>query len=151
MTYVQLTPPASLPTEDDVAALENQIGYDFPEDFRTFLLETNGGQPVKYHLVRIEECKDDVLMHVFLGIGTTPSIEETLDNIGDELPDGFIVIASDPGGNKFLMDLSEGEPTPIYYWDRVRVFKKSKRKANTYEIASNFTEFMGMLRLMPDD
>ena len=32
-------------TEREVRRFESRIGFDLPQDFRTFLLETNGGVP----------------------------------------------------------------------------------------------------------
>jgi cell wall assembly regulator SMI1 len=137
-------------TVDDIDQAEKTLGFPFPHDFRQFLLSTNGGRLTDYHVVRIEACDDDVLMHYFLEIGGDSCIVSAYKDLSDELPKGFIIFATDPGGNKFLMDLSAGEPTGIYYWDRVRHFRRSKKKANTYQIADSFTEFLEKLRLMPD-
>ena len=148
MTSVKFTDSGVRPKKKDITRAEEVIGFPFPEDYRKFLLTTNGGQLTEYHVVRIEDCNDDVLMHVFLGVGTVMDIADSFENLSDELPEGFFIFANDPGGNKFLMDLSQGEPTGIYYWDRVRHFRKSKKKANTYQIADSFTEFLSTLRLM---
>jgi hypothetical protein len=60
-----------LPTEKQVADLEEKIGISFPDDYRQFLLEFNGGFFNEPHIIPlVEECPLDRLTFMN-GIGAT--------------------------------------------------------------------------------
>jgi cell wall assembly regulator SMI1 len=140
--------PHPRPTEANLTRLEKKLGYSLPEDFRAFLLTKGYGQPVEDLVIRVEDAGEDVMLQQILGFDKDISILSQTSLNEDDLPEGFIIFATDPGGSKFLMDLSEGEPTSIYYWDRLQNFDSSDEDENTYEIAGSFTQFLEKLRAM---
>ncbi|NJN38872.1 MAG: SMI1/KNR4 family protein [Acaryochloridaceae cyanobacterium CSU_3_4] len=44
--------------------LEQQIRYRLPEDYRSFLIRHNGGQP-EHQFLSIPDCHDEVLIDIF--------------------------------------------------------------------------------------
>jgi hypothetical protein len=159
MTYLKLEAATVLPGDAELDAVETELGYSLPDDYRDFLKQTNGGSPTAFHVFPIKECGEEAMLHYFNSVGQSIEILDEFSTFEDDLPRGFIVIGSDPGGNLILMDLSDKEATPVYYWDRAGHFRrkrtkksegtestpKKRKRANTFELAGSFTEFLAML------
>lgn len=97
-----------LPTEKDVADLEQRIGVSLPDDFRQFVLEYNGGYFVEPDIV--PPCKEwpvDALTSIF-GIGAShPTAElasgESLAIFTDNDPPQVVPIGDTIMGNLILL------------------------------------------------
>jgi len=130
--------------EADVQRSEGDLGLIFPLDYRRFLLNFNGGNPVPNYLL-IPDLNEKVVVECFLGIGRphfdlikwTAEVRHSLD-----LPDEFIPIAFDPGGNNLIMKSADYGSPEIYYWDSGRHFNLSTDDENAFFVADSFTELL---------
>ncbi len=103
-----------LPTEEQVHALERSIGVTFPDDYRRFVLEFNGGYFSKPDITPVgEDCPQEALAFLY-GIGAShreaelgrPSRTALFDDndppkivpIGDAEMGGLIILVTEPEG-----------------------------------------------------
>lgn len=102
----------SLPELEDFEKANNR---KLPGDYRSFLLESNGGVPipnVRPLSGRIVSC--------FLGMHNGPhysSLYRAIESFSGRLPYDTFPIARDPFGNLFIMSLDEDCYGYIYFWD----------------------------------
>jgi hypothetical protein len=102
----------SLPELEDFEKVNNR---KLPEDYRSFLLESNGGVPrpnLRQITGKIVSC--------FLGMHNGPdysSLYRAIESYSGRLPYCSFPIASDPFGNLFIMSLEEDCYGYIYFWD----------------------------------
>lgn len=139
--------------------LENilKIEYDFhlslPSDYKLFLLNENGGMPVKktFNLNNTEEnCE------IFFGVddGFTPYKHLTVQEQWTDLvklsylPDEIYPIGRDAGGNYTCICLKGEHYGKIYFYDH-EIDNENEDGTlnwnNLYLIANNFTEFLEKL------
>lgn len=100
-------------TQDDFFEFEKYFGKKFPDGFRDFYLENNGGYLPE------SEHPAPLLFSGFIPIkhGKVP-IEKTYQDLTDdfiELKD-MVPFADDEGGNCFLLSLRDKDYGKIYIW-----------------------------------
>ncbi len=67
-------------------------------------------------------------------------------NMGEEdVPPGYFPVAFTPGGDPFVISMVD-EVQGVYFWDEPQFFKKSRKKAHAYFVASTFIQFLKLLR-----
>jgi hypothetical protein len=126
-------------SESEVSEFEKRRGIKLPPDYRQFLLDYNGGTPLKQAVV-IPDCHQEAIVDHFLGLKRNDEdIDTWLDELDGDMPSEFIPIGFDPGGNALLLDLTDGV---VYYWDSSRSFKESSAEDNTYWVANSFNELI---------
>jgi cell wall assembly regulator SMI1 len=141
MTFLNDNNPTVTP--ERLAELESQLDNKLPQDYKSFLLEHNGGTPEKT-LFQIPDCDGDALVDYFLGIDRpNGDLLDWKEELADDLGEEYLPIAFDPGGNALLLKLSEGT---ILYWDSARHFPVSTDEENTFWIADSFTQLLSSLR-----
>ena len=135
-------------TSSAVADFEHRNKIVLPDDYRQFLIERNGGL-LNLLGIFIADVNQPVIVNVLFGLtgirGT--DLQADMDEMGDEMPDGFIMIGHDPGGNLILM--STKTKAGIYYWDCMRAFAESSDDKNAYLLCRTFTEFLNLLSENP--
>lgn len=144
-------------TMDQIKEAEEKIGHKIPEDYKQFLLKTNGGRvdfvsdevDHKFHIDLIDE--DDIWLDSLYGIGESALNWLVYFNkeyghetkgcliVGDTLCHGFILY-------DYLGVWSSGG---IYFWDDKHEYEASS-DGNLYFVANNFNEFMEMCNLKLD-
>jgi hypothetical protein len=114
-------PPTS---EAAVAAFEAARGIRLPDEYREFLLATNGGrpEPAEFRLARRSGPYTDSAVHRFLSLGDTeaPSLERMTQILAPRVPPELQPIASDPGGNYVCIGVAGDGRGKIYFWDQDR-------------------------------
>ncbi len=122
---------------------EQEHGISLPADYRAFLRLHNGGKPLP-DVVTIPDCSQKAIIDHFLGLGReSEDLEDWMNELREDMPQGFIPIGFDPGGNAILLDLSDGV---IYYWDSARFFDASTDDENTYWVANSFEDLIKSLK-----
>lgn len=122
---------------DSIELFELRFGVSLPEDYKQFLLSTNGGRPVDNIHPKVQT---DV--HWFLGLNKEPlwsSLYFNIEIYASRLPPGTIPIAGDSGGNLFVMRLDGEADGTIGFWSH-------EQESSVIEpLATNFTQFLMQL------
>lgn len=127
----------------DLARLEGIMGRPLPEQYRSFLLRTNGGRP-KPDSIDIEGSHFRATdVQVFHGIDTEIEADNILWNL--EILEGckenhLLPIACDSGGHLFMLILAEKDYGHVLYFDMFTM------PPHPYHIANDFNEFLAKLR-----
>jgi len=134
--------------ESTIRQFEQRLGFPLPVDYRTFLLENNGGS-IRNQTFFVDDLAQDVLMDVFYGV-TNEEEDLTLNSWliehGDELQEKALIIGADQGGG-IILYITAGEEQGIYYWDHAHFFpQSSQEEGNTYFLADSFAEFCQLLK-----
>lgn len=140
----------TLPSEDDVRDFEKKNGCVLPSDYRTFLLERNGGVPTK-SLIEVPTIGEQVVQRCYAL--KSPAVRYTLGGVLEvykgRVPQGMLPIGDDPGGNLFLIGLSQGERYgKIYFWDHEQEADLEPQPyfKNIYYVAPCFEDFLRSLK-----
>jgi len=137
-----------LPSEEEVAALEERIGIDLPPDYREFLLEYNGGFFTEPDIVPpSDDCPLDRLT-VLHGIRATHSSAELasiswLTLFDDNDPPQILPIGYTLMGNLLFL---------VTHWERNGAIALKKAGSDdSFPLADGIEEFFGLLREPPAD
>ena len=134
--------------ETAISHLEKELGFPLPADYRSFLLNHNGGR-LNDKVFFVEGLGQDVMMDVFYGTthrNQALTLSYWLKEYGDELQENTLIIGTDPGGG-MITYITTGEDTGVYYWDHAHFFEEStEEEGNTYFIADSFADFCTKLR-----
>lgn len=139
-----LYPPISKKEIDDY---EQRTGIDLPAEYKRFLLSTNGMVPSPDQL-QIPNTEHAVLVGILYGIRqerVMGDIEYVTKLHEDDLPDGFIAIGHDPGGNSFLLGTKKATRGKVYFWDKRGLLKARKKKGNTYWLGDSIDDVLDAL------
>jgi len=137
-------------TETAVTAAEKVLGVAFPEDYRRFLLEHNGGSPVPDAFF-IKDVNQYAIVDCFFGVDRpSDDLLRYFSEIEDRIPGAHVPIGVDPGNNVLLMDLSPEGTSKVYYWDDLMAFEQSTDEENTYLVAASFSDFLDKLQPFPE-
>jgi hypothetical protein len=139
--------------ELDIRIIEDRVGYSLPKEYRSHLLVNNGGK-----------CKPDVFTFMegnklskskidwFLAIydGKYDNLLKYIDIYKFEqkrIPEYFIPIAHDPGGNLICISCSCSDYGYIYFWDHEKETPNNWEDCSTniYLIANSFDNFIANL------
>jgi cell wall assembly regulator SMI1 len=145
---------------EDIAEFENEVGIKFPEDYKRFMLKSNGGTPKEEWLYdffdEVTEAENTSVIREFFSLFSDNSVkmsnlreiykimtyEETIST--DMLP-----IADDPGGNIIGISLNKDDFGYVYFinheYDDLDTGYLVKSK-----IAESFSNFIGALYLDED-
>ncbi len=119
MTLGRKEPYGSL-DEERLRSLEEALPGALPADYRAFLVEFNGGEVTTDD--NFDEVPGGTWVRHLLGLHLGPKhlqLDVTRSTTADLIPNRFLVIGSDDGGNLFGLDLDGPEATADR-WFRIR-------------------------------
>ena len=130
--------------EETIKVIESFIQAKLPDEYRDFLLKYNGGIPDKiifnisalafFHKVNSSDYYSDfvVAYHTYIV----------------RIPKGFIVVASDVGGNNILLGLEGKDRGKIYFWDHEEEVDEDEEAdfRNMTLISNSFNQFVDSLK-----
>ena len=132
-----------LPTEEQLAELERRIDVAFPDDYRQFILEFNGGYFIEPEITPVGDgCPQDALTYLS-GIGASHDIAElgessTIDLFEDNHPPKVVPIGYTTMGGLIILDTAPGEGRgEIYY---------KQAFGEVYWMAEGIEQFFALLR-----
>lgn len=144
--------PRTLP-EPILKALEGYWGINLPQPFRSFLIQTNGGEP-KNALFNFKNEKEGSDVRAFLGIYPDPPINllAFLKTYRNRIPDNTFPIAYDSFGNLILISVKNADRGKIYFWDHEREAGDGEIPdySNLTLIADSFDDFINNLKSEED-
>ena len=126
-------------TAEDIERSALRLGRPLPRDYRDFLLWTNGGRPVNNVCVA---AGTDV--HWIFGLNEAPawsSLWSTIDTYAGRLPADVMPVASDSGGNLFVLE-STGDAGRVLFWDHEAEFDRDGGGPAFVVVASGFAQFL---------
>lgn len=141
-------------TSTEIERVEGIIGIVFPEDYKEFLLNHNGGRPVPcaFPLIGLD-ANPFGEVHYFFGIDDTDEAYDLLwnyDTFMDRLPNNLLGIGCDAGGDLICLSCSGDDVGTVVFWDHHNV-PEAPDYSNVYFIANSFSEFLDSLCELPDD
>lgn len=137
-----------------IAEFELNHNISLPEDYRVFLLKSNGGKPRVRRFKTIDGKQESSLM---LFYPLSEDNEPNLDSIYQEfnktglILSNFLAIGDDPIGNKICISLLGNDRGSIYYWSLDMEDTDGDGYIPSYKhmslIAKNFDDFIkGLFR-----
>lgn len=127
---------------------EQQMGVELPDDYREFLLQTNGGSNEDYSMsFFVKELNDEMVVDVLYGIGLDNKNADVVfytDMFASDMLPGSVLIG-DSIQNGFIVMVCGRENKGIYYWDHSYTYEASDDENNMYRIADTFGDFLRML------
>ncbi|WP_166648052.1 SMI1/KNR4 family protein [Hymenobacter sp. UV11] len=133
----------ALINSSQVIAVENNLGITLPVDYKHFLIETNGGEPL-YHLVKTISGGEEAVGW-FLGIhGASGSLLSIYQQYSRHLPKGALPIAVDPFGNLFCIATDKFNYGKIFFWQHESTPQThlSIKDSNCVLVAPDFEYFV---------
>jgi hypothetical protein len=130
---------------DVLDGLEKKFGISFSDEYKSFLINTNGGKPSPKRFVTLDKKVESMVVR-FFSAGTNE--EESLEVEYEEyvasgaIPSDFIPIAYDPAGNRVLLCVGGEGRESIYYWsvdEEPEEFSCSRKYMR--KISNGFNEF----------
>lgn len=128
-------------SKENVVAFECEIKFRLPEDYKRFLIDTNGG--VLQHALISPTKPGQLLIDCLFGLCEKSQLDLRfwLNEFRGDLPEKSLIIGSDAGGG-FLLLCIEEDFAGVYYYDHSYLFSPSTDDENTYLIYSSFSELL---------
>jgi hypothetical protein len=136
-------------TEEEIRAAESNVGVRFPDDYREFLADADGGMPVESDFALNDPERRDAAVGTFLAVsGGDVSGGDDIYRLPDaakilsgRLPRGVVPIAIGPGGDFVALDYRAGAEPTIVYWHHEREGSSD----DITPVAATFSAFLEML------
>ncbi|MDP2193196.1 MAG: SMI1/KNR4 family protein [Alphaproteobacteria bacterium] len=121
---------------DTISIIENFLNYKLPSDYKKFLIEINGGVPLKKYFIYNQTGSS---LKCFFGINKHKDFNliKFYNDYKDIIPSDIIPIGQDEGGNILLLAVSGKNYGCIFYLDHDQPIQI---------IANSFDEFLSMLK-----
>jgi hypothetical protein len=124
--------------------MERKHRIMLPEDYRLFLITTNGGRPVERRFSFIEHGKQtNGAIGWFFGDcdDADYGISSNWKTYNDRIPPAFFPIATDAFGNLILLSCRDEDRGAIYFWDHEKE-SDVPSMTNMFRVANSFSEFV---------
>jgi hypothetical protein len=134
-----------------IEALEQLWGFRLPNEYKNFLIEYNGGEPVPNGFSFKNLPENGSYIDVFFGIlkHDNNNLLVNMEMYKNRIPNNFIPIGDDPGGNLILISVKNKDRGKIYFWDHEMEANTEAGEIADYTnltlIADSFDEFMNGL------
>ncbi|MFS0765701.1 MULTISPECIES: SMI1/KNR4 family protein [Peribacillus] len=127
----------------DIKQFEQEYDVTLPKQYVDFLLEYNGGYPQESSF-KISDDEGESLVNKFYGIRDMKSnLGKVFEVLEGEIPEDFISIANDPGGNEILLGVSGEYQGKVYFW--FHDIELEDEMGNMFILADSFDEFLNNL------
>jgi cell wall assembly regulator SMI1 len=137
-------------TDRQVRALEKSLKIRLPQDYRSFLLQNNGGKPDPdgFDVETINGPKANSRVGYFLAIhdGKQDSFEDYFNTYkvkATRIPAHLVPIAHDSKGNLICIAVTGRDVGAVHFWDKDDSVDDGAD--NCHLLAKNFDEFLNAL------
>lgn len=130
---------------------ERERSIKLPTSYRTFLLATNGGVPLKNLAYPIAGMNFNPFggLQVFFGLNTAVDynlLEGIYDRYVDGIQKGIVPIADNGFGDYICLD-TRNKAGRVRFWDKRHFWSTGEwREHDLYHVADNFEAFLSVLR-----
>ncbi len=122
-------------TKREIAAADKALGFAIPETYRSFLMVTNGGQPVQNYFSAMVGVQE------FLGVRDLIRYRAMMEG---RIPPRMLPVATAEGGNFILLAASKDQ-CAVYFWDH----EHEGGGFPLHELAPSFDDFVSRLTARP--
>lgn len=143
-------------TENVVIDFEHFFEISLPKEYRNFLLENNGGEPVPgFEFFWIKKGKDGSSVHQYFGLHNGP-IHLQLNTYMDQsifgFPRSLLPVADDGMGNFICVGIQENNYGKVYFLDHdLFPFQSNENAPGITQLSSSFSSFINALKEDPID
>lgn len=133
----------------EIIRLEKEMQLKFPEDYKQFLVNKNGGVPAENYLsMVIPSNGEEIVLGALLGINENNNfdLESWHKEYGDELMESSLIIGTEYGSGLFVL-ICEGDQEGVYFWDNGQELEGSSDEEDVYKLATSFGTFISGLKL----
>ncbi len=135
--------------EDEVQQFEWILLHRLPDDYRAFLLETNGGRVEGswgFDLPANNGSSLDQFYRLKDKSRSTTTLAYMRQLYAERMPKGVLAIACDPGGGKLCLGYMQ-QPGRVWFWDPGMDYDDTVPGSfeNFHEVAESFTHFLTIL------
>jgi hypothetical protein len=125
-------------TEQEVADFENRHALTLPDDYRSFLIKTNGGMPLPLVLIRCPGVNVCVIKFYSLNDDYPYDLDHSCNSTDWETAyeHGYLQIARDPGGSSILISTRGSDGGYVYFLDREETLRPP---GGLVKVAESFT------------
>ena len=148
MSAVIITDPGPTLTEHDIEVAENAMGVRFPDDYRHFLLQNNGGKPDPNMFLIPDHPlsgQSDLLDWFYCIAQDSPiDIISAYRVFNGRVPSECLPIGCDPGDNQICLVTSGIKQGKIYFWDHEEEADEDEEPtySNMYLIADSLDDLL---------
>ncbi|MGB3783743.1 SMI1/KNR4 family protein [Priestia megaterium] len=142
--------PANL---QEIQSFEEEWNIELPDDYKEFLLKTNGGNPI---IRRFQTLDKKITSSLTSILPFTKEVHKNVQNVflafhnNHIIPDNFLIIGEDPIDNKICLSLSGEDAGAVYYWslDMEDIYEEEYEPSNTHFslISYSFEDFIKSLK-----
>lgn len=127
----------------EVEEFELRHDIKLPNQYREFLIKSNGGYP-HASTFKISDEDGESVVNKFYGIGDMKgNLDRVFEILDGELPEGFISIGDDPAGNEICIGINEKYYGKIYLW--IHDMESDEELSNMFLLAESSNEFFNSL------
>ncbi|UPK42414.1 SMI1/KNR4 family protein [Paenibacillus pabuli] len=129
----------------NIEEFEAKYAVVLPVQYRDFLLEYNGGN-VKPNVFKISDDEGETALNTLYGLDINESYDElssVFDSLYGEIPNEFISIGDDSGGNQICLGTSEEYAGKIYIF--LHDIEPTEKMSNMFLISDSFDSFLDSL------
>jgi hypothetical protein len=136
--------------EGDVEQFERELQHRLPDDYREFLLATNGGHVDGYWEFELPAIDGSMIAQFYRlkdKSRSTSSLSYMRQLYAMRMPVGLLAIGCDPGGGKICLGFAPWVSGRIWFWDPGMDFDDTDPGSfeNFHEMAGSFTQFLASL------
>jgi len=135
-------------TQEDIINLERQLEHEIPNEYARFLLAYNGGMPQQNchdaHGTAGRRIGSVICVEMLYSLAgksevvkETHSIEWNYSVYRGRIPENFLPIGEDGGGNQVCISLYGEDAGCVWYWDHNKEIIPPDY-SNCYKVADNF-------------
>lgn len=132
--------------------VEKLLGGKLPKEYKEFMLEHNGGRPIKRFVLSFmehdpetnENFENELDIYSFNKLEDIPNFYDNLF-FSKLIPEHYCPIADDSCGNEILLCVKEGEKYGMIYFANHESFYDDESWVIT-KIANNFNDFLESLK-----
>lgn len=143
-TYKTANPFGKLDLKD-LETFEKIINYRLPNDYRSYLLEFNGAEPINPYCT-ISNEEGEAKIHGMLGIHNGPEYVKLEPSFGDNnntKNTGMLGFAYDEGGNYFCLCLKPDNYGEVYFYDHES--SEANKIDTLVKVTDSFDKFIASL------
>lgn len=143
---VIITEPNRRIDASQIAEFEAMLKQKLPDDFREFLLQSNGGRAAE-NSHPAPDPVDEIDVSSFFGILDQQDygdLRYMRDLMIDRVPDNMLPIADSEGGNMVLLSLRPDTYGQVFYWDHERESNEGEPPtfSNMVKVNRSFKKFV---------